>query len=56
MNRTASFSALLLSLAAFPLMAFTTSVSPVPEPSTVILVGGGLAAAILISRRRRGQK
>ncbi|MBC7926605.1 MAG: PEP-CTERM sorting domain-containing protein [Bryobacteraceae bacterium] len=37
--------------AAFPLLA--TTASPVPEPATVMLVGGGVAAVILIARKRR---
>lgn len=56
MTRTASFAALFLSLTALPLLAFTSVPSPVPEPATIALVGGGLAAAILYSRRKRGQK
>lgn len=43
-------------LAAMPLFALTNNPSPVPEPATVALVGGGLAVAILYSRKRRGQK
>lgn len=56
MNRAASLALSLLSLTVLPLLAFTNVPSPVPEPSTIALVGGGLAAAILYSRRRRGQK
>lgn len=56
MHRAASLALSLLSLTALPLLAFTNVPSPVPEPSTIALVGGGLAAAILYSRRRRGQK
>ncbi|HZO55142.1 MAG TPA: PEP-CTERM sorting domain-containing protein [Bryobacteraceae bacterium] len=39
-----------------PLLALTGIPTPVPEPATIALVGGGLAAAILYSRKRRGQK
>lgn len=55
MNRSATLS-LLAFFAALPLMALTAVPTPVPEPATIALVGGGLAAAILYSRRRRGQK
>ena len=30
--------------------------SPVPEPGTVLLIGGGLGALILLSRRKRARK
>jgi hypothetical protein len=30
--------------------------TPTPEPATVLLMGGGLAAVILIARRKRAQK
>jgi len=56
MNRTASLAALLLAITALPMLALTNTPSPVPEPATIALVGGGLAAAILYSRRKRGQK
>ena len=46
----------LIVLAATPLFALTSTTSPVPEPSTMLLVGGGLAAAILYTRKRLGQK
>jgi hypothetical protein len=46
----------LIALSATPLFALTNGPSPVPEPSTMLLVGGGLAAAILYTRKRRGQK
>lgn len=29
---------------------------PVPEPATVLLIGGGLGALILIARRKRNRK
>jgi hypothetical protein len=30
--------------------------TPTPEPASVLLMGGGLAAVILIARRKRAQK
>jgi hypothetical protein len=38
-----------------PLLA-GAAVSPVPEPSTILLVGGGLAAAIIMARKKRNAK
>ena len=55
MQRTASLVIVLIATVT-PLLALTSIPAPVPEPGTVALVGGGLAAAILYSRKRRGQK
>lgn len=44
----------LLFCTTYTLSAFQPA--PVPEPGTMILVGGGLAAAILITRARRRRK
>ena len=30
--------------------------APIPEPSTLLLLGGGLGALILIARRKRARK
>lgn len=47
----------LLLLVVTPLFALTEGPpTVVPEPATFLLVGGGLAGAILYTRRRRGQK
>jgi PEP-CTERM motif-containing protein len=40
-----------LGVSAFPLLA--GAVSPVPEPSTILLMGGGLAALGFIASRKR---
>ena len=37
-----------------PALAGTTT--PTPEPATVLLIGGGLAALILVARRKRARK
>jgi hypothetical protein len=42
---------ILLFAATIPLSA--SVFNPVPEPSTMLLVGGGLAAAVLIARKRK---
>jgi hypothetical protein len=42
-------------LAGVTLPAVAGATSLVPEPSTMLLVGGGLGAAILIARRRRNR-
>jgi len=47
-------SAVLLATACVPLMAFVPV--PTPEPGTMLLVGGGMAATILIMRARRKKK
>jgi hypothetical protein len=39
-----------------PLLAGAPPTSPVPEPSTILLVGGGLAAAIIMARKKRNAK
>ena len=36
--------------------ALFAGTAPVPEPSTVLLIGGGLGALILLARRKRGSK
>jgi len=46
---------LIAATAALPVMA-AGDVTPVPEPATMLLVGGGLAAAILIVRKRQGRQ
>ena len=38
---------------AIPALAGT---SPVPEPSTILLLGGGLGALILLARKKRARK
>jgi len=45
---------LLAATAALPVMAGVFT--PVPEPATMLLVGGGLGAAILIARKRQGRQ
>jgi PEP-CTERM motif len=35
------------------LFAGTPPVSPIPEPGTLILLAGGIGAAILLERKRR---
>ena len=43
---------IVLGVSAFPIVA--GQVSPVPEPSTILLMGGGLAAlGFFASRKRR---
>jgi PEP-CTERM motif-containing protein len=43
---------IVLGVSAFPMVA--GQVSPVPEPSTILLMGGGLAAlGFFASRKRR---
>jgi len=32
------------------------AVTPTPEPATVLLIGGGLGALVLIARRKRARK
>jgi hypothetical protein len=44
----------LLATAAIP--AFAGFITVTPEPSTMLLVGGGLGAAILIARKRQSRK
>ena len=41
-----------LCVSAVPMLA-SIAPSPVPEPSTILLMGGGLAAIGLIASRRR---
>lgn len=36
--------------------AFAGTVSPVPEPGTLLLLAGGIGAAILLERKRRNKK
>jgi hypothetical protein len=40
--------------ASLPLLAGT--ITPTPEPASVLLMGGGIAAIVLIARRKRSQK
>ena len=48
---------LILFLAAIPILAGGPSPPPtVPEPATIVLVGGGLVAAALFARSRRSGK
>jgi hypothetical protein len=49
-------SAVVLCLAAIPVLATTAQPPSVPEPSTIVLVGGGLLVAALIARSRRSRK
>jgi len=39
-----------------PAALMASVAAPVPEPATVVLVGAGLAGAILWSRSRKGNK
>lgn len=41
-----------LGISAIPMLAGVTT-SPVPEPSTILLMGAGLAALGLVASRRR---
>ncbi|MEP7365252.1 MAG: PEP-CTERM sorting domain-containing protein [Acidobacteriota bacterium] len=43
-----------MGVSAIPMLASAVP-SPVPEPSTILLMGGGLAALGLIARRKRGK-
>jgi hypothetical protein len=52
--RTFAASLILGLCAILPASAFVPQ--PVPEPATMILVGGGLAAAILVARRQRNRR
>jgi hypothetical protein len=45
--------ALLLTVAA-PVFALQTQ--PTPEPSTMLMVGGGIAAVIVLTRMKRNRK
>jgi hypothetical protein len=50
-------SAVVLCLAAIPMLAGGPSPVPgVPEPATIVLVGGGLVAAALFARARHSRK
>ena len=51
MTRTFLASCLLVVATSVPALAFQPA--PTPEPATMLLVGGGLAAVILIARKRR---
>ena len=42
---------ILIASAAIPAAAFVPV--PTPEPATMLLVGGGLAAVVLVARKRR---
>jgi hypothetical protein len=45
---------IVLGVSAFPMVA--GQVSPVPEPSTILLMGGGLAAFGILAARRNRKK
>ena len=45
-----------IALVTFVVPAFAGTPTPTPEPATVLLIGGGLGALILIARRRRARK
>jgi hypothetical protein len=47
---------LLAGLVAVSIPALAGLPSPTPEPASVLLMGGGIAALILIARRKRAQK
>ena len=57
MNNTAArllqFGVALLAVA---VPAFAGLTAPTPEPATVLMIGGGLGALILIARRKRSKK
>jgi hypothetical protein len=46
--------AMIVLVATMPLLA--SAPVPVPEPSTMLLMGGGLAALILVARKKRAGK
>ena len=35
---------------------FATAAAPIPEPSTMLLVGGGVVGLMLWMRKKRGRK
>ena len=45
-----------IALVTFVVPALAGTVVVTPEPATVLLIGGGLGALILIERRRRARK
>ena len=47
-------SGFVLIAATMPLLAGTAS--PIPEPASVLLIGGGLGALILYARKKRSSK
>ena len=55
-NHVALSLQLLAGLIAVTVPALAGAVTPTPEPASVLLMGGGLAAVILIARRKRARK
>ena len=55
-NHAALSLQLLAGLIAVTVPALAGAVTPTPEPASVLLMGGGLAAVILIARRKRARK
>ena len=55
-NHVALSLQLLTGLIAVTVPALAGAVTPTPEPASVLLMGGGLAAVILIARRKRARK
>ena len=55
-NHVALSLQLLAGLIAVTAPALAGAVTPTPEPASVLLMGGGLAAVILIARRKRARK
>ena len=55
-NHVALSLQLLDGLIAVTAPALAGAVTPTPEPASVLLMGGGLAAVILIARRKRARK
>lgn len=45
-----------IALVTFVVPAFAGAPTPTPEPATVLLIGGGLGALILVARRKRARK
>ena len=43
-------------LCAVAIPAFAGLPAPTPEPASILLIGGGLGALILIARRKRSKK
>jgi uncharacterized protein involved in exopolysaccharide biosynthesis len=55
-QRTARFVSLGIALAACVVPAFAGVQPVVPEPTTVLLIGGGLGAILAIRQLRKGKK